>query len=133
MQLNAIQADIASLDAEIANETKSSAGDKFETSREMMSQSRERLSQGLAKIKGQLWQIESYQKQSDSNQVKAGTLVATQEQLFFFGMALGNVEIDGQRVKCLSLASPIGESFKGKKVGESFNFRDEQYQILYCH
>ena len=113
----------------MAKETKSSAGDKFETSREMMNQERSRLQERLTHTKFQLKLLQEIETSRPSSEVQKGSLVVCEKLIFFFGLALGKIEWNGKSIMVLSLNSPIGKVFLGKKVNDHFSFMNKAYNI----
>jgi transcription elongation GreA/GreB family factor len=132
-----IQEEIDSMNTELGNETKSSAGDKFETTREMMNQEIDRLEGSLSKNKQQQQNLQGMMETDELDTVDFGAFVKTNEGNFLFGLAVGKVTVeeaignkqDNAVCWVLSLNSPIGKAFCGKKVGEEFAFLDKNYLI----
>lgn len=111
-------------------ETKSTIGDKYETGRVMvemeMDKLKEQLEQSLA-LKKNL----SYVKvDSVSKQVEYGSIVKTNLGTYFIAVGLGVVEVEAQKIFCISLASPIGQAIRDKKVGDKVNFQNRVIEIL---
>ena len=111
-------------------ETRSTVGDKYETGRVMvemeMDKLKEQLDQSLT-LKKNL----SYVKvDAVSQQVEYGSLVKTNLGTYFIAIGLGVVEIEQQKIFCISLASPIGQAIRDKKAGEKINFQNRVIEIL---
>lgn len=111
-------------------ETRSTVGDKYETGRVMvemeMDKLKEQLDQSLT-LKKNL----SYVKvDSVSQQVEYGSIVKTNLGTYFIAIGLGVVEIEQQKIFCISLASPIGQAIRDKKAGEKINFQNRVIEIL---
>ena len=112
-----------------ADDTKSSAGDKFETSREMMKQEIQKAQQQMAiyeKMEEVLMQISLKEVQ---DQVGLGSLIQTDEGLYYFSVSLGQLQVEGQKVFILSMASPFGKNLYGKTKGEGMDFRGRKILI----
>jgi hypothetical protein len=58
-----------------------------------------------------------------------GALVETNHGTFFFTQALRPIEIEKKQYHFLAIDAPIYASMVGKKVGDSFSFRDINYDI----
>lgn len=112
------------------DDTKSSAGDKFETSREMMTQEIKKLGTQLELASSQKVLLQNLSRVKAQDQAVNGCLIQTNHGSFFLGVPIGKVIIDDVAVFCLSLASPLGQVFVGKKMGEPFEFRGKEYEIL---
>ncbi len=91
---------------EAANEdSKSSAGDKFETGREMITQEIAKATQQLATLGEMRRALEKIRPNRQLESVGLGTLAHTSEGWFFFSVSLGNIQVEGQEVYALSMAS----------------------------
>jgi transcription elongation GreA/GreB family factor len=126
--LNQLQAKIDRLNRSIAEaqqaaseDTKSSAGDKFETSREMMKQEINKLNAQLSQAVKMQQQLGQVNPEASKETVGFGSLVQTNEGLYYFSVSLGKVEVAGQSCFALSMASPLGKALAGKKAGEAGN------------
>ena len=127
---------IATLDQEMrsiqssANEdTKSSAGDKYETSRAMLMLEKEKLAfqrEETFKMQRILHKIDP-DKSSES--VELGSLVETEHSFYFISIGFGKIELDGQIIFAVSLASPVGNALNSKKVGEKIEFNGQKSRI----
>ena len=126
--LNATEAIKAARDSS-TDDTKSSAGDKYETGRAMMQQDidRQTLQLGEAqKLKGLLERIEPGKI---THTVQNGSLVYTNQGVFYIAISAGITEIDRQNYFIVSAASPIGSQLLKKTAGDKFSFNGKQYEI----
>lgn len=124
-------AEIAALDAAAAGETKSSAGDKYETAREMIAQSRNLAGRTLEETEASLLALDRMAAAPVGPRVGFGSLVETSAGWFLVGASLGEVEAGGGlKVRTLSLASPLGQTLKGRALGERVEFRGSVLEIL---
>lgn len=126
--LNATEAIKAARDSS-TEDTKSSAGDKYETGRAMMQQDidRQTLQLGEAqKLKGLLERIEP-DKTTDT--VQNGSLVYTNQGIFYIAISVGLKEMDNQNYYIISAISPIGSQLLKKTTGDKFSFNGKQYEI----
>lgn len=109
------------------NETKSSAGDKHETARAMAQLETEKLSAQLndaLKLKDLLHQINP---EKTSDKVELGSLVKTNNGIFYIAVSLGKLSIKGNEVFVISPIAPIGKLLLTKKEKESFSFNGVKY------
>lgn len=95
------------------NETKSSMGDKYETSREMVQQEINNLQVQLnenLRAKNSLKLINTNLHQT----VGLGSLVETDQGLFYIAVSLGSVEHDQRKIFLISPESPLAKAMTGK-------------------
>lgn len=127
----ALQA-IASVEAAGAEDTKSSAGDKYETGREMMKQELERHQQLLAGAREMEQTLEGLGPtvQGSSATIVPGSLIRTDQGLFYLAVGIGKLSIEGQDIFVLSPSAPVGKLLIGKQAGDSISFNTKTYYIL---
>lgn len=101
------------------NDTKSSMGDKYETSREMLQQEINMLEKQLAEIVNQK-QVFQKIKGVPTQQVGLGALVLTNVSWFFISAGIGVLELEKQKIMCVSLSSPLVSAMIGKSEGDEF-------------
>ncbi len=111
------------------DDTKSSAGDKFETTREMMQQDIARNKNLLFDGQHNLQLLKSLENMPVSDTVRNGSLVVTSKGIFYVAVSAGQLKLDDQLVFAISAVSPIGQLLIGKKVGDTFSFNKNEYQI----
>ena len=58
-----------------------------------------------------------------------GSLVKTDKSTFLMGIALGKVTVGEKDVFAISLASPMGQNFLNKQVGDEINMNNLTYKI----
>ena len=110
-------------------ETKSSMGDKYETGRASIQLEMEKYAQQLnefTNLKKILFQINA-DKQYDS--VRPGCLVCTNNGNYFIAITAGEFEIEGKCYLTISLASPLGKELHKRKTGDTFSFRNKEFDI----
>ncbi|MEY3237147.1 MAG: hypothetical protein RI883_1248 [Bacteroidota bacterium] len=66
---------------------------------------------------------------SAKNEASPGALVSTEKFHFLIGFAAIPFEFEGKRIVGISIDSPIYSSIKGKVVGDSFSYSDNNYKI----
>ena len=124
----------ATKDYELAKEsrdsdTKSSAGDKFETGREMMQREMDKISASIDQSKNQLNFLSKINLNRPYSTVDLGCLIITDQGIYYISIGLGKVEINAEIIYAISLDSPIGQLFKGKRVGDILEFRGKTFKI----
>ena len=112
------------------DDTKSSAGDKFETTREMMQQDIFRNKRLLADAQQNLGLLKSLADVPVSELVKNGSLVETNQSLFYLSISAGQLSVSDTTAFAISAASPVGQLMLGKRVGEEFTFNQKTYTVL---
>lgn len=111
------------------DDTKSSAGDKYETSREMMQQDIDRNKRLLIDAQENFKVLETIGHAPLSETISGGSLVHTNQGIFYISISAGQLQFEGQTVFAISAASPIGKMLLGKKKGDTFNFNGKDYVI----
>jgi len=104
----------------LANDTKSSAGDKYETSRAMSQQEIDKVSVQLQEVKRQLALFPLLESNTGNLLIENGSLVETTTGLFFIGLPLGQLEVEGKAVFCISPTAPLAQKILGKKAGDTY-------------
>ncbi len=131
LQLRIQTSSVAMQEAQHAanEEGKSSVGDKYETSRAMAQIDRDIHARQLETAQKEL----SFLQQVDINQfcsmVEVGAYVHSNQEKYFFLIGLGPVEINNEKIIFLSISSPIGKIFLGKKAGDKVTFNDKELLI----
>ncbi|MEY4867021.1 MAG: hypothetical protein RLY64_1275 [Bacteroidota bacterium] len=125
-----INNDIAALEESKNNDTKSSMGDKYETSREMAQAEWNKLQERKGQIVQQIHVLQQIQTGSPHQKVNQGSLVITPTLRLFFAIPFGKFNFNETEWMGVSLHSPIGKAFEGKKNGEIVEFNQNQYPIL---
>lgn len=110
-------------------EGKSSVGDKYETSRAMAQIDRDIHARQLENAKRDLNFIHQVDVTMFYNQVEIGAFVDSGNGKYFFLTGLGLVEIGIEKIIFLSINSPIGRNFLGKKKGDKVNFNGMEILI----
>lgn len=111
------------------DDTKSSAGDKYETSREMMQQDIDRNKRLLIDAEENRKVLETIGQAGPSDHIRGGSLVYTNQGVFYISISAGQLQLDGKTVFAISAASPIGKLMLGKKSKDSFSFNGKTYVI----
>ncbi len=121
-KIETLERAIADAQQAATDDTKSSAGDKFETSREMMKLEIDKYSIQLGQALDMKKLLSLIAPDYASPRIGPGSLVTTNEGLYFFSAALGKVMLENQPFFALSMASPIGIAFRNRQAGDEVVF-----------
>lgn len=99
------------------SDTKSSAGDKHEVGRAMVQQELDQLEGRLAIAQSMQNELSRVNLDLHHDRVGFGSLVKTDQGVFFIAVALGAVEVGNATCYAISLASPMGQALLGKQAG----------------
>lgn len=124
-----IEKDLAAIEESKNNDTKSSMGDKYETSREMAQAEWNKLQERKGQIALQIHQLQQIQTESPHQKVAQGSLVITPTLQLLFAIPFGKFTFNGEPWMVVSLQSPIGQAFAGKKTGEVVHFNQTTFLI----
>ena len=108
---------------------KSSAGDKHETSRAKIQTEIDNYSRQLNLATNNLYVIEQLDNSKKYNLVTQGSLITTDNGIFFISIGIGKLEIKSNNYFIISLLSPVGSVMKGLSKNETFLFRGIKYSI----
>ncbi len=120
---------ISDLAQDAQNDAKGSAGDKHETALSMMHLEQEKLNQKLAEIIGQKNSIDKIDVDSIHTKVALGSLVQTNEMLFYISAALPKIQLENKTIIAVSPQSPLGSQLLGKSVGDEVEINKNRFQI----
>ena len=121
---------IVDLSEDAQNDAKGSAGDKHETALAMMHLEQEKLNMKLKEVLEQKSVLEGIDVLKANKLITLGSLVQTDNFLFFISTALPKITIDDKDVIALSPFSPLGKEMLGKGETELFEFNSMKYKIL---
>ena len=102
----------------LEQESKSSAGDKHETGRAMLHLEMEKASQQLGAVKQMKETLDKIQLNSVSKKIKLGSLITTDQGIYFLSISAGELRLDEKSYYAISPSSPIGTLLIGKERGE---------------
>jgi transcription elongation GreA/GreB family factor len=111
------------------NETKSSAGDKHETGRAMAQLETEKLTKQLSEALKLEQTLSQINPETEHQQVGLGSLVTTNNGIFYITASLGKIELENKLYFVISAVSPIGQLLIGLKKNDSFSFNGKGYLI----
>ncbi len=124
-KLLALSAQISANRENLSSATKSSAGDKHETGRAMLQLEQEKLGRSYAEAEKLMQLLLRVPFDKSYDQVKVGSLFATQKGLFLLAASFGKIEHDKQEIFVLGAAAPMSQIVLGKSAGEEVEFRGE--------
>lgn len=129
-KIQTAQSAVSSAQESKLNETKSSAGDKFETGRAMMQVEQEKAEMRLSQANHLMAVLNNLKLEQEYTKAALGSLVVTNQLTYFLSIGIGKLEIEDKIYYAISELSPIGQLLIGKKVGESFQFRDKVITLI---
>lgn len=132
-RLTVYQEEWTQLSNDAAQEGKSSAGDKHETARAMAQLEQEKLAGQIAEIKDQLLYISGLDTKEAQQKIQPGSLVETDQGLFYLTVPIGRISFRGCEVMVCSPVSPIGKLFLRSQVTDKITFGTRQYTVLGIH
>ena len=128
-KINELRLMISDLAQDAQNDAKGSAGDKHETALSMMHLEQEKFNQKLAEIIGQKNGIDKIDADAIHTKVALGSLVQTNEMLFYISAALPKITIDNKTIIAVSSESPLGSQLLGKSVGDEITINNNRFHI----
>ncbi|MEX0967170.1 MAG: 3-oxoacyl-ACP synthase [Bacteroidia bacterium] len=111
------------------SDTKSSAGDQYETGRAMMQIEMENYDTQLNNALELKKALTRLNISREIEEIEPGSFVVTNHGKYFISIGLGKITVNDEVVYAISLASPIGQMFKDKRVGDKFEFNGREYLI----
>lgn len=127
--IDTLERAMADAQAAANDETKSSAGDKYETGRAMMQAEKDKYARQLATALANRHLLETINPKERRQQVRAGSLVRTNEGLYYFSAPLGKITLEGKVYFALSMASPLGQALLEKKAGAEVKFQGRRIVV----
>ena len=128
-KINELRFMISDLAQDAQNDAKGSAGDKHETALSMMHLEQEKFNQKLAEIIGQKNGIDKIDADAIHTKVALGSLVQTNEMLFYISTTLPKITIDNKTIIAVSPESPLGSQLLGKSVGDEITINNNRFHI----
>ncbi|RAK22492.1 transcription elongation GreA/GreB family factor [Flavobacterium aquaticum] len=128
-KINELRFMISDLAQDAQNDAKGSAGDKHETALSMMHLEQEKLNQKLAEIIAQKNVVDKIDADAIHTKVALGSLVHTNEMLFYVSTALPKIQLENKMIIAVSPQSPLGSQLLGKSVGDVIAINTNRFQI----
>lgn len=120
---------IAEVKASRDENTKSSAGDKYETSRAMMQIELEKNETQLSKNQELIKYLSQIDLSQSFERVDFGSFVTSPKAYYFLSIGYGKLTVDSADIYVISLASPIGQMLKHKRIGDIIPFQNQNIEI----
>lgn len=114
----------------LEQESKSSAGDKHETGRAMLHLEMEKASQQLEAAQQMKETLQRIHLNSVSKKIKLGSLITTDQGIYFLSISAGLLAIEGKSYYAISPSSPIGALLIGKEKGANIVLGSKVIKIL---
>ena len=108
---------------------KGSSDDEYDTSREMIQQEIDKQEDLLLKTTLMIKNLKEVDPRLPLSKIEYGSLVKTNEGMYFFSVSLGKVVVEGKTYFVVSLISPIGKAMEDKRVGEKVEFMGRKISI----
>lgn len=115
--------------AETAKQEDTSVEEKFESFRTQMQADRDMFAKQLSEARDGLNTLHKIELERQIEAVSLGAVVITNAQKLFISINIGQVKMDNESYYAISLESPLCKAMMGKKVGESFIFRDKTIKV----
>ena len=128
-KINELRLMISDLAQDAQNDAKGSAGDKHETALSMMHLEQEKFNQKLAEIIGQKNGIDKIDADAIHTKVALGSLVQTNEMLFYISAALPKIQLENKIIIAVSPQSPLGSQLLGKSLGDEVEINNNRFKI----
>ena len=128
-KINELRFMISDLTQDAQNDAKGSAGDKHETALSMMHLEQEKLNQKLAEIIGQKNSVDKIDAEAIHTKVALGSLVQTNEMLFYISAALPKIQLENKTIIAVSPQSPLGLKLVGAKINDEIELNNLKYVI----
>ncbi len=128
-RIDSLKEELANLKESAASDTKSSMGDKYETSREMINLEKGKLTGQLGEAIEMITILKSFDVDSKGVKIGLGNLVITNISKFYLSVAIGPLDLEGQKVFAISPGSPLGRQLLNKADGEEVQFGSATHKI----
>jgi len=129
-KIAAFESTFEELKESVSNETKSTAGDKYETARAMLHIEQENVLRQRANAHKQRIELLSIKHNDQYTTVMLGSLVHTDNGIFYISIGHGKLLINNVEIIALSAISPMGKVLLGSSVNETILYNAIEYLIL---
>lgn len=114
---------------EVANDEEPSAEEGFDSFKEQLRNDQDMYARQYNEALNGLNLLRKIQYQLGNETASLGAIIKTNQQNFFFCINIGQFKVGEENFFGMSLESPLAKEMVGKKVGDSFSFRNKTYQI----
>ncbi|MFZ4412541.1 MAG: hypothetical protein ACOYOV_05620 [Bacteroidales bacterium] len=104
--------------------------DRYDSYRMQLLRKRDMYGQQHEKAMEEIDILKKINISKENNEVNFGSVVITDEQKLFISISIGKIELEGETYYAVSVKVPFYEVIKGKKKGDSFDFRGKQNHVL---
>lgn len=115
------------------SEAKSSTGDEHETGATMIQIDEEKVREQLNRNRSVKVEMQQLVLDNAYPEVHKGNIVETNKGIYFVGIGLGQIKVDGQPCFCVSTDAPMGQALLGSKVGDEVNYNGSTIKIEEIH
>ena len=129
-KIDVLHKNLHDLSDSAGNETKRTAGDKHETALAMLQIEQENNSRQLKEALQQKAVLEKIDPHLQTEMIVRGSLVHTNNGIFYISLGLGKLKVEGETVFAVSPEAPLGKLMLLKKVGDAFQFNNTAYEIF---
>ena len=129
-KIERVQRSILETQQSANEETKSSAGDKYETGRAMAQLEIEKFTVQLAELHKQDQDLSRIDPGLAEVRVALGSVVHTNQGLFFIAVNAGEIRLDGRKFFAISPQAPIAQKMFGLSVKDTFVLNGRSFSIV---
>jgi septation ring formation regulator EzrA len=104
--------------------------DRYDSYRMQLLRKRDMYGQQLEKALEEIVILKKIDISKENKDVSFGAVVITDAQKLFISISLGKIEIEGETFYAVSVKVPFYDVIKGKKKGNTFDFRAKQYKVV---
>jgi transcription elongation GreA/GreB family factor len=124
-----IQSMLADALSATTDDSKSTAGDKHETGRAMAHLEQEKLGSQYAEATKLLDHLRRLDPNQKSEEIQLGSLVETSIGFLYLSLGIGQLDVNGTKVFCLTPMAPLGKALLGKKANEQIDWQGKKIDI----
>ncbi len=128
-QIEQLNGTLNDLKYSASNETKSTAGDKHETALAHLQIQQNQTRMQLSKLEVNKAALMKINPENEHSEVRLGSLIHTNQGVFFMSIAMQALEIDGVKIVAISVASPLGSKMIGKTLGDVVSFNEKNFVL----
>ncbi len=104
--------------------------DRYDSYRMQLLRKRDMYGQQLEKALEEIDILKKIDISKENKEISFGSVVITNDQKLFISISLGKIEVEGETYYAVSVKVPFYEAIKGKKKGNTFDFRDKQNHVV---
>jgi len=104
--------------------------DRYDSYRVQLLRKRDMFAKQLENSLNQLYVLHKIDPTIDHKEVNFGAVVITNEQKIFISISLGKFVYNNEEYFAISTLVPFFKAMKGKRKGETFQFREKEIEIV---